>query len=158
MGYQDSIPYKVQKLRQHNIDRLRIHHHIIGDTRKLCNLKRNRNLGIDKGTEPLHNLSLFHAHRPDLNDLVLDRAEPCRFQIKDHIGAIKGLTPGTRSDLCQIIHQVCLHPVDDLKRIFFIKRLDKMIGIRERLHYSMICNSNSLMPPVVRPPNNVIHL
>ena len=69
MGNQDSIPDKFQELWKYILNRIRFQYHFIRNTGQIRDLKRDRTLRIDKRTEPVHDLSVYNFHCPDLNDL-----------------------------------------------------------------------------------------
>ena len=69
--HQNTVPAKRKKLRQHHVDLLRPHNHIICYSCQLLDLKRNGHKGIDKGGKAVHNLTAANLHRADLYDTVL---------------------------------------------------------------------------------------
>ena len=150
MCYQYRISHKRKELRKNRLDIRRIHHHLICNTGQLCNLKRNRNLRIHKRAELLGNLALFHFYRSDLYDLVLDRAESGRFQVKYHISSFQRLSFFIHSHIRKIIYQITFHPIDHLERIIFIQILHIMIGIRKCLYHTMVGNRKCFVSPVMR--------
>ena len=82
---------KFQKTRQDFFHRCRIHHHGIIDSRQLLDPERNRDLRIDKFTEPIRNLPFFHLYRTDFDDFIIGGTESCGFNIKYHIAVIERL-------------------------------------------------------------------
>ena len=149
VSHQNCIPHKIQELLQHHLNARRIHHHLVRNPGQLRNLKRDRYLGIDKGTEPLCDLPPLYFHCSDFYDLIFDGTEPCGLKIKDNIHVIQGLSSLTHGHILQIVHKIAFHAIDYFKRVILIKPFQKMIGVRESLHHSMVCDRNRLMPPVI---------
>ena len=158
MGHQHGISHKLQKPREHGLDPRRVHDHLIRDAGKPCNLKRDRHSWIDKGAELICDLSILHLHGPDFYDFVPDRAESRGLQVKHHIRAIKRLSLFVHRNVCQIIHQITFHTVDDLKWIILIQCFYVMIRIRKSLRHSMVCDGNRLMSPVMGPFYQILYL
>ena len=158
MRYKARLAYKLHKLRQNRLDIRRIHDHRVCYTRKLCNLEWDRNLRIYKGTVAIYNLPMLHLYCSDLNDSVSDRAKPCCLNIEHYKRIIQSLISRANRNLCQIIYQIAFHPIDHLERIVLIQCFNIMIGIRERLNYSVICNRNCPMSPIVCTFHNIFYL
>ena len=96
--HQDRILAELQKLRQNHVD-LRIgKHHVVIDAGQLFDLKGNRYVRIDKGTESVRNHSVYHFDGTDLDNPVLFRAEARGLDIENHVSICKCLVFG-------IIHQ-----------------------------------------------------
>ena len=149
MSHQYRIPDKLQKLRKHRLNLRRLHHHGIGNAGKLGNFKWNRNFRIHKGTEFVRNPSILHLHSSNFNNLILNRTKACGLQVKHHESPIQFLALLVDGNILQVIHQISLHSVNNLKRIVLIQRLYVMVGIRESLHHSVVSNGNGLVPPVM---------
>ena len=131
MRYQNRVFYKFQELRQDGLNIRRVHNHLVRDTGQLRDLERDRHSRIHESTELVRNLSLFHLHGADLDDLILNRAEARRLKIKDHIGIIKILAFLIPRHICKIVDQIPFHTIDHFKGIILIKRLHEMIRIWE---------------------------
>ncbi len=149
VGHQHCVSNEFQKLRQNRLYIRCLQHHLVRDTGKLSDLKRNRHPGIHESTVSVCDLPLLHLHRTDLDDLILDRAEPCRLKIEHHKGTVQRLPLLIDRHIRQVVHQIAFHPVDHLKRIVLIKPLYEMVRVCERLYHTMIRDGKRLMPPVV---------
>ena len=77
-----------QKFRQNLFDRRRADYHAVVDACQLFNVIRDWHFRVDKCAEFVHYLSIRHAHRTDLNDMVLDRAEAGRLDIEYNAGVV----------------------------------------------------------------------
>ena len=135
-----------QKLRQDHVDLRCREDHVVVDARQLLNLKRDRHIRVDKGTELIGDHALFYLHRTDLDDLIFLRAKAGGLDIEHHKGVRKGLAPGVFYQLLHIVNQVAFHTVEHLKRIVFIQR---MAGLREGLHASMVSNCQRFHSPLL---------
>ena len=155
---QHTVPDEFKELRKDHPDLRIFHNHLIGNTRKIGDLKRDRPPGVDKGAEPVCDLSPAHLHRSDLNDPVPDRTETGGLNIKHDICIIQRLTARIYGNLRQVVHHITFYPVNNFKRIVFVQCLNIMIGIREGLCHAVIRNSNGGMAPVVGAPHDVFHL
>ena len=120
MGYQHAVPRKFKELREYSLDIRRIHDHLIRDAGQVGDLKGNRAFRIHKSTEPVCDLPARHLDRPDLDDLITDRAEARSLNIKYDVCIVQRLIPRIDCDLCQIIHHIAFHSVNDLKRIVLV--------------------------------------
>ena len=158
MRHKRGVSDKFQELRKDHINLWCIHDHRIVNTCKLRDLERNRNLRIYKCTVLIRNLSILHLHCANLNDVIFHSTESGCLDIKHHICIIKCLIPCMHCDICQIIYQICFHPINHFERIIFIKPFDKMIRIRECLHNTVIRDCNRRMSPVVCSFYNLIHI
>ena len=165
MCHHDTALTELQKLRQDHIDLRRVHDILVPDTGQLLDFKRNGHIRIDKGGEPIHDLAAGHLHRTDLDDPVIHRGESRGLDIKYHIVLMQTLPLIIGHDFLQIIHQIGLHTVNDLKEILLVRifisgfltfalfRLPQivpdMIGIGETLYHAVICDGNGTMPPFI---------
>ena len=157
MCNQHRISDKFQKLRQDRLDVRTVHHHLVGDRRKLRDLKRDRTLRIHKCTERIHDLTILYFYSPDLYDPVFDRAESGCLQVKYNIGSIQTFCSCSHCDLRQIVHHISLYAVNDLKRVVLVQPLDIVIGVRKCLSSSMVCHGDRRMSPVMCAPHDVLH-
>ena len=161
MGHQAAALTEFKKLRQDHVNLRCRKHHVVVDARQLLNLKGNRYIGVDKGTEFVSNDPLLHLDRTDLNDLVLFRTETGGLNIKDHKGIREGLALRVLYQILHVIHQVSLHAIEHLERIILIQ---SMACLREGLHTAMIRDSQSLHAPFLsllddaRHIRNAIHI
>ncbi len=71
VSHQNAVPAKRKKLRQHHVDLLRPHNHIICYSCQFLNLKGDGHQRIDKGGKAVHNLTAADLHRADLDNAVL---------------------------------------------------------------------------------------
>ena len=77
-----------QKFRQNLFDRRRADYHAVVDACQLFNVIGDWHFRVDKCAEFVHNLSIRHTHRADLDDAVLDRAETGRLDIEYNAGVV----------------------------------------------------------------------
>ena len=161
---------KFQEFRQHIFDRLRVHHHAVIDAGQLLDLKWNRHLRIDKDGKTIHDRTLFHTHRTDLDDPVCHRTETGCLDIKYDIWIIQTLPLASGDHAFHIIYQICLHAVNDFKRridlfhlilrrlrmiflVLFAVIADdiviRMVCLREGLYHPVICDCDGWMSPFV---------
>ena len=144
------ISYELQKLRKNRLNIRRPHNHLVGNAGKLCDLERDRHLRIDKCTELVRDFAMFYFHRTDLDDLILDRAEPGCLQVEDYIRIIQRLSFFIYRYIGQVIYQISFHTIDNFERIVLVQRLNIMIGIRECLNHTMIRDRHRRMSPAMR--------
>ena len=179
---------KFQKFWQNFFNGLCIHNHAVVDAGQLFDFKGNRHLGIDKDGKTIHDGTLFHSNRTNLDDPVSHRAETGGLDIKHYIGIIQTLPPASGNHTFHIIHQIGFHTINDLKRRIYLLHLilcrfrvvflvlfsviadDIVIGMicfRKRLYHSMICDCDRRMSPFVgafyqntgiRNPIHITHL
>lgn len=71
-------------------------------------LKWNRHLRIDKDGKTIHDRTLFHTHRTDLDDPVCHRTETGCLDIKYDIWIIQTLPLASGDHAFHIIYQICL--------------------------------------------------
>ena len=163
--HQNGSLTELQKFRQDRLDHRSVHHHFIVDAGQLLDFKRNRHIGIDKGGIAVCDRSVFHPYCSDLDNPVFHRRKSRRLDIKNHKAPVQILPLAVFDDLPQIIDQISLHSVNDLKEIIGIrilfprflafcllglpKILPYMIGIRESLCHAMICDRNGRMAPFI---------
>ena len=161
-----------KKFRQNRFYHRCIHDHAVIDAGQFFNFKGNGHIRIYKSGKLFCDHALFNLNSPDLNDFVIDRGKSRCLNIKNHKIRRKVLSLFAGHDLLQIVHQIGLHPINDLKEILlirvFVSRLDPLclfclpeilpdvICIREGLHDSMICNGNSRMAPFIGPLYNIL--
>ena len=110
-------------------------HHCVIDACELFYIKGNGNIRVYKGGKALCDSSVHYLYRPDLNDLIFQRAEAGGFYVKNHIGILKALSFGIFHQLLCIVYQISLYPVDDLKGISLIQ---SMVCIRKGLDTAVI--------------------
>ena len=174
MRYQHTAFAKLQKLRQDRLYLLCIHNHIICYACQFLYFKRNRNLRIDKRRKPVHDFSTRHLHGANLYNTIFHRREAGRLNIKDYEVLFKILALLIGCYLMQIIYQIRLYPIDYLEEILFIRVrisgflpfillclpqiLPYMIGIREGLYHTMICNRNGRVTPLIGTLHNILCL
>ena len=84
VGGKHRIAAKGKKCRQHRFDAVRIHHHTVMDAGELFYSERYRFFRVHKNRKPIHDLSLFYLHCPDLYDPVIYRGKSGGFKIKDN--------------------------------------------------------------------------
>ena len=89
---------ELQKFRQHLFNLRRVHHHFVADACQLLDPKRDRRFRIDKRRKFIHDLSVRHLYRADLDDPVFDRGKACRLNIEYHIGIPQRLPLIPRDD------------------------------------------------------------
>ena len=161
---------KFQEFWQNFFYGLCIHNHAVIDTGQLFDFKWNRHLRIDKNGKAIHDGTLFHSNRTNLDDPVSHRTETGGFDIKHHIGIIQTLSPASGNHAFHIIHQIGFHTINYLKRrihlfhlilcrfrviflVLFSVIADNivigMISFREGLYYSMVCDRDGRMAPFV---------
>ena len=158
VGHQHTVPHEREELREHGLNIRGIHDHLIRDAGQVCDLKGDRALRVHKGAEPVHDLPVHHFDRPDLDDLIADRAEARGLDIEHDISIVQGLFPRIDRDLCQVVHHVSFHTVNDLKRIVFIQCLYVMIRLRECLRHPVVCDGDGRMPPVMGALYDIFHI
>ena len=167
---------ELHEFRQYLLNHRRVHHHAVVDMGQRLNPKRNRRLRIDKRRKAVHNLSLFHAHRPDLNDLVHHRRKSRGLNIEHNVAAVQLLPPAVDHDIFQVVHQISLHSIDHLERsrnlfqfllgdlrmlllVFFpvgaVDIFHRMVRLGKRLDDTVIRNGNGRMPPFVGTPDQL---
>ena len=151
MCNQCRISYKFQELRKDSFNISRIHHHLIGNGRKLGNTERNRSSWIHKGTELLRNFSMFYFHCTNFYDSICRCGKSGCLYIKYHIGVIQCLFFYIHGNFRQVIHQISFYSVNNLERIVLIQTFDIMIRLSKCLHYPMVRNGNCRMSPVMCP-------
>ena len=149
---------KFQKFRENLFNRRRIHHHLIRNTGKPGNFKRNRHFRIYKGTELIRNLSFFHLYRADFNNLILYRTKTRSLQIKYHISITKLLAFFINCNILQIINQICFYTINNLKGILLLQPFNVMVSVCETLYDAMIRNGNCRVSPIMRPLYNLRHI
>ena len=155
---QHAVPDEFKELRKDHPDLRIFHDHLIGNTRKIGDLKGDRPPGVDEGAEPVRDLPAAHFYRADLDDPVPDGTETGGLNIEDNISIIQRLTARIHGDLRQVVHHVAFHPVDDFEGVVFVQCFNIMIGVRECLGHAVIRNGNGRMAPVVGALHNVLHL
>ena len=174
MGHQHTPLAKSQKLRQYRLNLGGAHHHIVRNACQFLDFKRNGHFRIHKAGKAVHNLSPADLYRANLNDAVLHRGKPCGLKIKHHKIRLEILAFIVGGNLPQIVHQISLHPINHLKEILFVRlRLSRlftavllrlpqilphMVGIRKRLHHTVIGDGNGRMPPLISPLHNILGL
>ena len=145
---------KFQKLWKHHFNRRCIQHHAVVDSGQLFNSIGNRHLRIDKGGKTIGNLSMFHFHSTNLNNLTGQCTKSRCFNIKDHIGIVETLPSGIDNHSLCVIHQISFHSINNLKiclrRYTASPRIKAVICLREGLHDSMIGNGNCFVSPLIR--------
>ena len=154
--HHDAPLTKIDELRQNHINRRSILHHAVIDGGQLLNTERNRDLRIHECREFVRNFSMLNLHRTNLDNLVHLRGKSGCLDIKHNVIVIDGLIFAVGDNLLQIIHQICLHTVDDLKII--PAALHSVICIRKCLHIPMVGNRNCLVPPLHRALDDILHI
>ena len=112
----------------------------------------NRLIRVNKCTELIGYFSIFNLNGTNLDNLVIYGAKSCCLQIKYNITSIQTLTFGISYHIFNIIHEVSLYSVYNLKVkrfpfILILYTLQGMKCLRESLNYSMVGNGNGLMSP-----------
>ena len=74
-------------------------------------------MGIDKDREAVYNLSLVHLHCANLYNAVCHWRKSSRLDIKHHKRTVKPLSLIICHNLLEVIDQIPLHAIDDLKFI-----------------------------------------
>ena len=144
VGNQPTALTELQEIRQNFFDGRCADDHLITDTGQFFDLKGNWLLRIDKSTEPVRDLSIFHLDRTDLNDLIVDRGKSGGLKVKYYIGIIETLPLGIFYQFLQVIHQITFHSINNFK-IFILG--NRMAGLRKCLHAAMIRNGKSRHSP-----------
>ena len=149
MRHQNRIANKFYKLRQDRLNIRRTDDHLIGDAGKFRDTERDRTFRIDKGTELICDLPVFHFYRANLDDPVSHSGKTGCLDIEYHVSAFQVLSLFVLCDLSQIIYQISFHSINNFKWIILIQILDHMIGIGKPLHHTMIGDRNRRVPPVM---------
>ena len=148
MGDEHAALTEIQKFRKHLLDPGSAKNHLVADACELFDLERNGLLRIYECTEPVRDLPVLHLHSPDLNDLVVHRAQTCSLQVKDYTGAVKTLPSGIFHHFLQIIHQITFHPVDNLKILILG---NGVAGFCKCLHAAVVRDGQRRHSPFLRP-------
>ena len=156
---------KFQEPGQHLLDQRRVCHHVVPDAGEFLYLKGNRHLRVHEGGEPIHHLAAADLHRADFYDSVVHRGKSRSLDVEHHEILLQCavLVPG--DDFLQIVHQIGLHPIDDLEEGLLVRRLlslllapallrlpeilPHMIGVREPLHHAVVRDGDGPMAPLV---------
>ena len=85
-------------MREDYIDLRRRKHHIVVDTGELLDLKGDRHIGIDKGTELVRYDAAHDFHCANLYDPVFLRAEAGCLNIKYHEGVMLAILKVSKGD------------------------------------------------------------
>ena len=146
---------KFQELRQDFFDCRSVEHHVVVDAGQLLDPIRDRHFRVDKGAEFIHDLTIYHFDGTDLDDLVCHRTETGCLQVEDYIGILQALISGIDDEVLQVIHQISLASVNDLKVLI---RRNRVVRIRESLHNTVICDGDRLMSPGFCPVYDVFYI
>ena len=155
MSHQNGSLTEFQKLRQNHIN-LRIReHHVVVDAGQLLDLKGNRYIRIYEGAEFVRNDSIHHLDGADLDDPVLFRAEASGLDIEYHEGVRKCLVFRIIHQQLQVVDKIPLHPIENLEGVPLVQGV---VGIREGLHASVVCDGNGRHPPLFCTLYNILNL
>ena len=158
MRHQNRIANKIYKLRQDCLNVRRTDDHLIGDAGKFRDTERDRSFRIDKSTELVRDLPVFHFYCADFNNPVCHSRKSGCLDIKYYISTFQILSFFILCNLGQIVYQITFHSINDLERIIFIQILDHMVGIGKALYHTMVSDCNRRVSPVMCPFNKILRL
>ena len=154
VSHQNGAFAEIHKSRQDHRNIRGIFHHSVIDARQFLDFKRNGSFRINKFTELLRDDTILHLDGTDFDDTVIHRTESRCLNIKNDKRRIQALPSGVRDNIFDIIHQIPFHAVNDLK----VLALYTVIGIRESLNNTMICNGHGLMSPSHSRLQKLLHI
>ena len=128
MCNQHAASAKPQKAGQYLFYQRCVRHHVVPDTGQLFDFKGNGYLGIDKVGKAIRHLASAYLHRTDLDNTVVYRRETRSFNIEYHVIAVQALSSVPGHDFLQVIHQIGLHPIDDLEEGLHIVGQQHLLG------------------------------
>ena len=162
MGNHDCPSAELHKPRQDHIYTISACHHTVIDAGKLFNPEGNGYPGVYELGETPHDLTVLHPDRSDLDDLIPESGKSCCLNIKYHKGSAHGLPFAVLHDSFHVIHQISFHTVDHLKirirRYNTAPGIKAVVGLRESLHHTVVCNSNGPVSPLIGPFNDGLRI
>ena len=165
---------KLQKLRQNALNLLRVHYHIVPDTRQFLYFKRNRHFRIHERRKVIHNLTVTDFHCTNLYNPVFHRRKSRRLNIENDKILLEILSLIIGCNFMKIIYKICLYPIDYFKEILLIRVgfsrflalillgfpqiLPHVVCVRKRLNHSVVRNSDCRMSPFIGALHDILRL
>ncbi len=127
------------ELRKHLFDRRGIPEVFVRDAGQAFDPVRDLLSGIDERAETVCDTSVFDADSADLDDAVLVRRKPGRFQVENDKRAREARVGRIYGNSLGVVDQIAFHAVKDLdRRSFLFESLGGLEDRREGLHISVI--------------------
>ena len=152
MRAQRAVAHKFQKFRQRRRNIRRAHEHRVGNAGQLDDLRVQKPPRCDERLEFFQHLAVLHARRADLNDDVVLRRKPRRFQIERHIfAAHRRVQRAVDGDaVVNIVYIISLAAVENLDILLRARDLclaRRLHRVRERVDAAVVGDGDGAMPP-----------
>jgi hypothetical protein len=84
VGDQHRPAEELEQAGEHDLDRLGVGHHPVGDAGQGADQRRDRHRGVDQGVEAAEDLAAADLDRPDLGDAVVGGRPAGGLEVEDH--------------------------------------------------------------------------
>ena len=144
VGRQGAAVHELQKFRQGLLQLRGVLQHIIGDSRKADDLRRQPPVGVDEGLEPIRNLTVFQHHGADLRNGLPVHLEARGLDVEAHELPVQGavLRAVDHHPVIDVVDKVALHAIEDLDLV-----PSGVPSVREGLGHAVVRDGDGGMSP-----------
>ncbi|CDC69074.1 unknown [Oscillibacter sp. CAG:155] len=144
MGRQRTPVHELQKVRQRLLELRRVLEHVVGDAGEADDLRRQAAVGVDKGLEPLADLSIAQHNGADLRDSLPVHLEAGGLDVKAHELPVQRAVQIAvdHHPVVDVVDEVPLHTVEELDLV-----PGGVPGVREGLGHAVVRDGDGRVAP-----------